>query len=341
MDRGTDHSRGFLNKVSKPQVALPGEAVKIGGMKQVIPLALGSLFLLSISSPGAEPERLTWAPPALENPITIEITNVNRSVKLDADHDYIIQMPQKITASGGVSINARGARNIVLIGGEIEVGDAGEYVNDSAFGNKRRALNIVGWKGTFHIEGLWIHGDDLAEGIDVDTRTPGAILQIQNMRVDNVHSRPEEIQMDWKCHHHPDIIQNWGGPTQYRIDRLTGYTDYQGFMLQPTQFSEEMVTELCDMRNMDLHASNQDNGGAYLIFWAGAPKSIKAFQFKNVWLEPRKDQERRGGAFPEKDAAWHDIDLGAPPDGNFVPEGVAGINYVSPGYENADKTAQK
>lgn len=52
-----------------------------------------------------------------------------------------------------------------------------------------------------------------------------------------VHGPPEEAAC-YTCPgvYHPDIIQNWGGPTYYRIDRLTGSSNYQGFMMQPTQY---------------------------------------------------------------------------------------------------------
>ena len=30
--------------------------------------------------------------------------------------------------------------------------------------------------------------------------------------------------------------------------------------------------------------------------------------------------------------SWQDVSVGSPAGGSFVPEGVAGIGYVSPGY---------
>lgn len=291
-------------------------------------LSAAALFTAAAAIHSLPAAPLTWAPPELTNPTTITVTNTtDRSLTLTAGQDYIIKLPQKITASGGVSIN--GGRNVVLIGGEIDIPYQGAYVNDSAFGRKRRALYVQNWSGTFHIEGLWIHGDDLAEGIDVDTRTVGATLQVQNVRVDNVHSRPEEIAANWSGTHHPDIIQNWGGPTYYRIDRLTGSSDYQGFMMQPTQFGNP--TALCDFRRIDLSASNPNAGGAYQFFKAG---TINAFKLIDVWLNPRAAQAWRGGAYPESEPAWDAINVGVPPSGSFVAAGVAGLTYSSPGYRS-------
>lgn len=289
-----------------------------------------ALLLITYTVLSAQNAPLTWAPPTLVDPITVTVSNTNRSLKLLAGRDYLIVMPQKISMSNGLTINGQGARNIVLIGGEIDIPHAGTWDSSGEFGNKRRALKIQNWTGTFHLEGVWLHGVDIAEGINVDTRTEGAILQIQNVRVDNVHSRPEEIAVNWSGVHHPDIIQNWGGPTYYRIDRLTGYTDYQGLFMQPTQYGS--ATEVCDFRNVDLHATNPDAGGAYLLYRAG---TVNALNLDNAYVEPRAAQAWRGGAYPETDTAWEALYLDTPPMGNFVPAGVAGMSYVSPGYVSA------
>ncbi|HZI15921.1 MAG TPA: hypothetical protein VE153_36480, partial [Myxococcus sp.] len=192
-----------------------------------------------------KPALLSWRPPALTNPITVNASNANRSLNLDPTKDYIIKIVEVIS-SGDLSIT--GGRNVVLIGGHITVPWRGVWPVE---GNARRGLYLKHLTGTMHDEGLLIDGEDLAEGIDVDTRTVGATLQIQNVRVGLVHGRPEESAC-YTCSgvHHPDIIQNWGGPTYYRIDRLTGSTDYQGFMIQPIQFREP--TLLADFRNMNL-----------------------------------------------------------------------------------------
>ena len=62
--------------------------------------------------------KLPWAPPALSNPTTINVTNQNSRLFLSAGQDYVIQMPSTpLTASGGLWLI--GGRNVVVIGGEI------------------------------------------------------------------------------------------------------------------------------------------------------------------------------------------------------------------------------
>ena len=294
-------------------------------------LLLAAPGLLALAHPAASAP-LTWSPPVLNDPVTVIVSNTNRSLKLQAGVDYLIVMPQKISVSNGLTVNGQGARNIVFIGGEIDVPNAGTYVNSGDFGNKRRALMLQNWTGTCHAEGLWLHGADLAEGIDVDARVEGAVLQLANIRVDDVHSRPEEIAVNWSGTHHPDIVQNWGGPSTYRIDGLTGYSDYQGLFMQPDAYG--FLTVLADFRNVDLHATNASAGGAYMLYKAG---TVNAFNLPSVYVEPRAAQAWRGGAYPEGLAAWTALSLGSPAGGNFVASGTAGMTYVTPGYANGVK----
>lgn len=289
-------------------------------------LMLISVGVVSITSA----EKLTWAPPELEDPETIIISNENRSVVLEPDRDYIIKMHERVDVNGGVVINGNGARNIVWIGGEIKIPHAGEFSPEEWFIHERRGLYVQNWSGTFHIEGLLIHGPDLAEGINVGNgRYIGSVLQLQNLRVGPLISRQEEIDVNWVNVNHPDVLQFWGGPTCLRVDRLTGYTDYQGLMMQPLQFGSNH-TELADFRRMDLYQTESGAGGGYMIVWARgqAPYSIRHFNFEDVWIKPLHGQ----GIYPELDPRFDVVNLGSPPGGEFVPEGVAGLNYVSPGY---------
>jgi hypothetical protein len=76
----------------------------------------------------AVPASLTWHPPgfsAFAGYTTIHVTNVsNRVLNLTAGRDYVVVLDEKIntldgTGFGGLSV--QGGRNVVLIGGEIEV----------------------------------------------------------------------------------------------------------------------------------------------------------------------------------------------------------------------------
>jgi hypothetical protein len=305
--------KAYLNGVL---VASVSDATFTGGKVGLGTMNDGATFdNVKVLKPAAA--LLSWRPPALTSPITVNVSNTNRSLTLDPAKDYIIKFAEVIS-SGNLSIT--GGRNVVLIGGHITVPWRGAWPVD---GNLRRGLYLKHWTGTMHVEGLLIDGEDLAEAIDVDTRTLGATLQIQNVRVGYVHGRPEESAC-YTCSgvHHPDIIQNWGGPTYYRIDRLTGSTNYQGLMMQPTQYGYPTV--LADFRNMNLVGD-----GGYLIFRTSS--GTDDYVFRNAWFHKTTGSKY---AYPESDPEWSGFSKGVPPGGDFVPAGVAGMNYVSPGYAN-------
>ena len=73
--------------------------------------------------------------------------------------------------------------------------------------------------GTVHIEGVLI--DNSGDGITI--QAPDAVFQIQNVRISNNHQYRDDFSDG-----HPDLIQTWSGPKEVRIDRFTGYSDYQG-----------------------------------------------------------------------------------------------------------------
>lgn len=256
---------------------------------------------------------LSWAPPALSSPITVDASDGNRTLKLDPSRDYIVRITSPITASGGLSII--GGHNVVLIGGEINL-PAWYTTADPSKPN--RGLYLKGWTGTMHVEGVQIAGV-LAEGIDVDTRTPGAVLQVENVRIDKVTGSYDT--------NHADIIQNWAGPSVYRIDGLTASSSYQGLFLQSTQFGS--VTDVADFRHINL--AGADGGGRYLLYRCTG--AVANLALSDVWLQP-------GGAWSSEDGTYGldrgpvsgTISHGTPPNGDFVPAAVVGMGYVSPGY---------
>jgi hypothetical protein len=262
-----------------------------------------------------QPSVLTWAPPPLDNPVTIQVTNQHCKLKLDPQKDYRLQMRDTpLTADGGLTI--RGGHNIVLIGGEIRFDTPVPTTQRRGYFNARRGLYIVKATGTVHIEGLWIHGEHLLEGINVDMRTPGAILQLENLRVGTVRG-------SFKTNH-ADCLQCWGGPDLLRVDHFTGFTGYQGIFLQPQQFKSPAPT-LHDLRHVDIHATPE---AAYL-YWQMRPFPLKT---EDVWADAKPTRWPLLTLWPKGDPVWKDVQLGSSPGGEFVPEGVAGIHYRSPGY---------
>jgi len=186
---------------------------------------------------------LTWAPPKLDQPKTIKITNRTRTLKLDPQRDYVIDMPDTpVALKNGLVIT--GGHDVVLIGGEVET--------------RKRGLFLKNQTGTVHVEGLRLSGKGAAEGINLDQRK-GATVQLQNIAVETVNGSYSGT--------HADVLQTWGGPEVLRVDRLEGSTTYQGFFLDPHKFHDEDSPELFDIRNTVLRDAGRKS--AYLLWQSG------------------------------------------------------------------------
>ncbi len=281
----------------------------------VLAVALAVLLLTRDDDPGPAPEprgpgpALTWAPPPLEDPETVEVAPGRSKLKLEQGQDYRIVMPDRpLTDTGGLTIS--GGRNVVLVGGEIAVPWQGAQPRS----HQRRALFLKDQQGTVHVEGLLLRGDDLAEGVDLEQRR-GAVVQLQNIRVETIRARDERNFTDT----HPDLVQSWAGPAELRIDRFTGFTTYQGFFLVPT----EAPPRLIDLRRVELVGVER---GRYLL-WRDPLGPVR---LRDVHLATQQDFAPHEVLWPRPEE-WRGVRHERPAQ-PFVPEGVAGIGYRSPGY---------
>lgn len=256
--------------------------------------------------------QLSWEPPTLINPVTIQITPSNHSLKLDKARDYQLVMKEPLVdVQGGLTIS--GGHNVVLIGGEIRFDNPGRQ--DKAL--DCRGIYINQSAGTIHIEGVLIHGAALREGFNIGVPDEDTIIQLQNIRVDHVTGTYEG--------HHADVVQTWAGPSMLRIDHLTGITTYQGFFLHPVQHKKSKIAPtLFDLRNINLISINK----GYLL-WQATPYPLTT---RNVYVQTDPKRFPELTLWPKGDPIWNDVILGAPPAGDFVPATVPGVNYVSPGY---------
>jgi hypothetical protein len=269
---------------------------------------------LQAQAQSSESEKLTWAPPKLVNPITLEISAKKSRFKLDKTRDYRLVMTEALVdVQGGLSIT--GGHNVVLIGGEIRFDNPGR--EDKAL--DCRAVYLNHNAGTIHIEGLLIHGAALREGFNIGISDENTTVQLQNIRVDKVTGSFKG--------HHADVVQTWAGPSRLRIDHLTGITNYQGFFLHPIQHKKSKIApELFDLRNINLINTE----GGYLLWQATSfPLST---QNVYVQVDPKRFPEL--ALWPKGDPIWKEVQLGAPPHGDYVPATIPGMQYVSPGYHN-------
>jgi hypothetical protein len=256
-----------------------------------------------------------------------------------ANQDYIIDLPDEPVNRG---IVLQGGRNIVLIGGEIQI----PWQGDHASVTNRTGLKILGATGTVHIEGLVIAGDDLSEGIQIDA--PRAIIQIQNVGIYGVHARDEAYFSD----NHPDLIQPYGGMTELRVDGFTGSSDYQGFF-----FKGGVPFARIDLRRVNIVGlptarylmwfGPSANAGTVTLrdVWVDVPDSRRGGLGKSVWPDadgdyPTQaqivdDSSSRAAFWPEdmKPTIYGMVFEGRPPEGDYVNRDQIGIHYVSPGYQ--------
>jgi hypothetical protein len=296
--------------------------------------------------------KLTWAPPALTNPTTIQVKNDGsvggHAVSMDTTKDYIISLPKNEALIGGLHLN--GGRNIHVIGGEISIPTqptpaGAQYPSIT----NRRMLKTQGATGTVHIEGLLGRGADISEGIQLISQ--GATVQLQNIRIENLKARDQSGFSD----NHPDVVQLISGVKDVRIDKLTGSTDYQGFFLCP---ASGQSTDTLTVKRVNLTGAPTSRQ----LFWMC--DTIKNASLDQVWITnptgyqwgfgrmvmPGAGETAPRGAIVAKDdqgrnyATWSTamtnpsvtgrVTEGVPPSGDFVPASAVGRNYVSPGYAN-------
>jgi hypothetical protein len=289
-------------------------------------------------SPVAVPQRLRWAPPTLSNPTTITLGTGATQTTLDTTKDYIINFPP--TKKTGYTWLI-GGRNIVIKSGYLTTPTG--YTDTS----QRRAIYIKNAVGTVHIEGILIDNSGGGEMDAVAISAPNATVQLQNIRVLDLHGSVNT--------EHSDLIQPWGGVKELRVDRFTGTTNYQGFYFVQTQTTGFMGT--ITIQNVNLsHQFNPLQNVPRILYMVdnncgSHPTSIS---FTNTYFNPHASRSFAEETLPSTTqpsgclaslsngtiiwprSTWvtGSVKQGVPPGGDFVPDGTVGTNYVSPGYES-------
>ena len=301
-------------------------------MAQVTPEAVA----LTPDQTKAATETLQWAPPTLDNPITLQLEQGLSKTKLQDDRDYILELPTE-KKLGGLIIN--GGHNVVIKGGHITVPPGGESHEE------HRALQISNVKGTVHIEGVLIdnsanQGESDFDGVVINA--PEATVQLQNMRIVGLTGSHAGF--------HSDIVQPWGGVKELRIDRMTGTSNYQGFQIPADKGAIESAT----LQNINLgYVPRTEGKNGFLLWMTTGAKSCDSYPItlSNFYLEARPGKDISQSAWPPPggnlecagvqngdEVSWPKLPVkgvvkqGPPASGDFVPDGIAGLNYKSPGY---------
>lgn len=263
---------------------------------------------------------LAWAPPTLTNPTTITVSNPTRDIVMDPTKDYIIKFPATAVKPGSDGcLWTQGGHNIVVIGGEC---DFTGVVNTSSSEDEGRVATFNGATGTVHMEGVWAHGDGLIEG--VQWYSPGAILQLENDRFDHLHVEAAQ--------YHSDVVAFDNSGT-LRIDRFTASSELQGI-------SQFFSTSKLDLRNVNLAGLSGAQDSSPVLSWFTASVSLTNYWVQTRPGEPFSSTLRPSGGSVASDGSvsWPGTSVtgsarqGSPPSGDFVPIGVAGTGYTSPGY---------
>lgn len=293
---------------------------------------------------------LQWAPPALRHPQVVHVKNGldPDHVDLDTSQDYILKLP-----TGGLhgSLEIDGGHNVVLIGGSITVPSTANQT-DNGSDDTDQGIYVRASTGVVHIEGVYITGDPNTQFDGVDVNAPLATVQLENIRVDNVWGSDTT--------EHADVVQTWGGVRDLRIDHLTADGDYQGLTIDPDLGPVGSV----EIENVDLTLvprpaalAAQTVGGGYMIWLTkgahtcNAPGAVtfqKVFvddhdtgrvaPSHTIWPPSTGSGLSCAGTLSGSHETWPrlpvtgSVSLTTPPDGAFVPAGIAGDSYVSPGY---------
>jgi hypothetical protein len=277
--------------------------------------------------------RLRWAPPRLVDPITVKLGGGETVTEMDPARDYVVVLPHRRKVGATV---LKGGHNVVVKGGWITIPPG------APSGADRSAVYVKGATGTVHLEGLLIDGSGGGVGDGIVIAAPGAVVQIENVRVVGLRGSYREM--------HADVVQPWGGVRELRIDRLTGSSNYQGLTIQPDLGPIGQAT--VDHANLRYTGTAPADGG-YLIWLTSGASSCQASPVTlfDVYVEPKRGRSLGNSVWPparsplgcgatvrRNAARWHRLPArgavlgGAPPDGDFVPAGVAGVRYRSPGY---------
>lgn len=169
------------------------------------------------------------------------------------------------------------------------------------------------------------------------------------MRIDGVYGFHNQF--------HAHVIKPFGGVAGLRVDKLTGYSGYQGLTLDtelgPIGFADLSRVNLVAIRKQ---VWGPGNNGGQMLWLTREPSCRETYpiRFSEVYVQPRAGTSlgkavwpmaTGGTSCPAKDLTGDaevsfptlpidgDVQRGLPTRGDFVPEGVAGVGYVSPGYE--------
>jgi hypothetical protein len=311
--------------------------------------------------------KLAWAPPTNTAPTTVNITTADESAQpyilnLDTTKDYIVNLPSTDYLG---ALKIVGGHNVTIIGGHITVPNSGNQADNDA-ASSDQGLLIENSTGTVHVEGVLFDCQSspitMCDAINVSA--PAANIVLENDRANDLwgtYSKAAGGAAD--TGEHADVIETWGGANSLDVDNFTASGDYQGFTIGPDLYQTRVVNSY-DLRNVNLVnepvpsalASISRGGGKMLLVTSYNNNCTTSgpMSFTNFYLDNESNGDVANGSqtwptvgsssacpgvlsgnnesWPALSNITGHVTLAAPPGGDFVPAGVAGTSYVSPGY---------
>lgn len=255
-----------------------------------------------------ETAKLTWTSawqrPVLTDPTTITLSNANRNLVLDQHKDYVLTCPNgrmKLTWA----LVVWGGHNVVLQNCDVDV-----TVPNWAAAFKDQT-------GTLWIDDVHFGGRHLTGGIQL--QEPSSTVVMRDVLFDKMYGSFTT--------NHAECIQTWAGPKRLLVDGLTCSTTYQGLFLLPNQWDPTTRETVWDLRNIDISAT-----GAFAL-WLGNVQpsnrgSIPSWHTDDVYVSGPGEPRAWDGT-SDANAAWRNVNEGAPPRGPFVratSHGATGID---------------
>jgi hypothetical protein len=292
----------------------------------------------TLGSSGQGLTSLTWAPPVLTNPVTYRVSGTPTAITAAPGQDSIV----RFTGPVNRRLDLQGGRHWVIVGGEINIDRPWETLVD------RNAIHVKDATGVVHIEGVFMHGAYINDGIK--TCAPDAVLQIENDRIVDLHGT--------QAGYHADVIQPYCGFKELRVDGLTGYSQFQGLMFKADRGSWRTTTlkrvNLVGIAPQDGYPINvvtgccNDDGNSYVTgpislsdvyispdashndgTLSGNICPAASFAFGTDPATGREYAEHRTSVSPQiTGRIWK----GRSTVGDYVPDGVTGLGYVAPPY---------
>jgi len=305
---------------------------------------------------------LSWPPPPCGDAnygcVDLNIDAIgHQHLSMSPSNDYRLHLPSDRAQIGGITIS--GGRNVILIGGQIDLIAPCSVLAGSCVGIVVAKLT----PGAVFIEGVWIRNpqDPLyfttGDGIVVnDLVSAPNDITLQNIRVDGISgcTGSANYASVYKPYSAPGAVQ--------RIDRLTATTNCAGLTLDPDlAYSQDNTSSLnIIVKNTNINVLPNlywGNTNRYAYWFTHGTQSCYSgpISLTNVYAQEPDGTLLINSVWPDTNAptacvsVWNHltqqstfpnspqiggyITEGLPPGGDFVTPSVVGKGYVSPGYQ--------